>query len=377
MIEIQGDMLEGGGQILRLSTAISAVAKKPIRIVNVRAKRSPPGLRAQHLNAVKAIGLLTAAKIEGLNIGSHQITFEPGPTLGGRFGVDVGTAGSTSLVLQALMPVMAFSPEKVSLEITGGTNNPKAPAIEYLQNILLPTIGRMGYHGSIELVRRGFYPRGQGLVRANSASIEGLHPVTLTEFGSVTKIWGVSYSCRLPQHIVERMARSAQKRLAQEGYDAAVELDGLKENDSRCSVDQGCGLILFASLSSGGRLGGDALGRLGKPAEKVGEEAALNLLDSIRRLAPVDKHLGDQLIIYASLADGKSRIRISELTLHTLTCIEVCKTLLGVGFDVEGKLGETAEISCNGSGPAGNSCVNNCASDTSASSIAPRQSSYS
>ncbi len=350
MIEIQGDMLEGGGQVLRLSTAISAITKKPIRIVNVRAKRSPPGLRAQHLNAVRAIGVMTAAKIEGLSIGSRQVAFSPGSTVGGHFRVDVGTAGSTSLVLQALMPVIALSSKEVSLEITGGTSNPKAPTIEYLQNIVLPTITVMGYRGSIELAKRGFYPRGQGLVRARAEPVERLNPIVLTEFGDVTKIWGLSYSCRLPEHIVERMAKSAEKHLAKEGYESGIELEPLQEADPKCSVDPGCGLILFASLSSGGLLAGDALGRLGRPAEKVGEQAASNLLQSLNQCAPVDKHLGDQLMVYASLAEGRSTIRVAELTLHTITCIELCKILLGVSFEVYGKVGEPAEIACTGAG---------------------------
>ena len=350
MIEIKGDMLEGGGQILRLSAAIAAIVKEPITIVNVRAKRSPPGLRAQHLNALRAIGLLTRAKIEGLIIGSRHVTFNPGSIEGGHLKIDVGTAGSTSLVLQALMPVMALSPKEVSLEITGGTNNPQAPAIEYIQNVVLPTISRMGYAGSVELVRRGFYPRGQGIVRACSKPVKRLSPIVLTEFGNVDRIWGLSYSCRLPQHIAERMAKSAQRLLAQEGYEASIELEPLQMSDLKCSVDPGCGLVLFAQLSSGGILGGDALGKLGKPAEKVGEEAASALLQSLQRSAPVDKHLGDQLIVYAGLAEGSSRIRVSELTLHTLTCIEICKILLGVDFTVEGRMGEPAQLSCDGAG---------------------------
>jgi len=350
VIEIQGDMLEGGGQVLRLSAAISAVTGKPIRTVNVRAKRSPPGLRAQHLNALRAIGLLTAAKIEGLSIGSRQIAFTPSLPVGGDFKVDVGTAGSTSLVLQALMPVMAMSPGEVRLEITGGTNNPKAPAIEYLQNIVLPTVAKTGYRGSIELVKRGFYPRGQGVVGARSEPVRQLKPIVLTEYGKPEKIWGLSYSCRLPQHIVERMAKSAQKMLSAEGYDATIATESLSGGDPKCSVDPGCGLVLFVSLSSGGLLGGDALGKLGRPAEKVGEEAASNLLEGLRRSAPVDKHLGDQLMVYASLAEGQSRVRVSELTMHTLTCIELCKILLGVSFEIEGKLGEPATVACTGAG---------------------------
>ena len=350
MIEIQGDMLEGGGQILRLSAAIAAIARKPIRIVNVRAKRSPPGLRAQHLNAVRAIGLLTGAKMEGLSIGSRQIIFEPGSTEGGNLRIDVGTAGSTSLVLQALMPVMALSPEEVSLEIAGGTNNQQAPAIEYIKSVVLPVVSGMGYEGSVELVRRGFYPKGQGIVKAHSKPSRKFAPIILTEFGGVNRIWGLSYSCRLPKHVTERMAKSARKLLAQDGYEASIDLESLQMSDQKCSVDPGCGLVLFASLSSGGILGGDALGKLGKPAEEVGEEAASNLLQNLRSLAPVDKHLGDQLIVYASLAEGQSNIRVSELTLHALTCMELCKILLGVKFEVRGRQGEPAEIACTGAG---------------------------
>ncbi|MGQ9640163.1 MAG: RNA 3'-terminal phosphate cyclase [Candidatus Bathyarchaeia archaeon] len=350
MMEIRGDMLEGGGQILRISTAISALLRKPVKIVNIRAKRSPPGLRPQHLNAVKAVGLMSRAEINGLNVGSREITFTPSSHPSGSFRIDVGTAGSISLVLQALMPVAAFSKGDVLIEISGGTNNPRAPTIEYFQNILLPILSRMGYRGSIELVRRGFYPRGGGLVKAHVNPVRMLRPIILEDFGSVLKVWGISYSCRLPSHITDRMAKSAQRLLSKEGFDADIKTECLQEGDIKCSLDPGCGIILFSSLSSGGLLGADALGRIGRPAEKVGEEAASNLLRPLRNQSPVEKHLGDQLIIYASLARGESRIKVEELTLHTVTCIELCKLLLNVKFEVEGEVGEPARIVCEGSG---------------------------
>lgn len=350
MIEIRGDMLEGGGQILRISTAISALLRKPVRITSIRAKRSPPGLRPQHLNAVKAIGLMSKAEIDGLYVGSKEVTFTPSSPPSGSFRIDVGTAGSIGLVLQALMPVAAFSSGDVSIEISGGTNNPRAPAVEYLQNVLIPILARMGYKGSVEILRRGFYPRGGGLVKAHMNPVRTLKPIILEDFGGVSKIWGLSYSCRLPAHITDRMAKSAHRILLREGYDADIETECLQGDDSKCSPDPGCGIILFASLSSGGLVGADALGRLGIPAEKVGEEAASNLLQPLRRRSPVDKHLGDQLIVYASLADGESIIRVDELTLHTLTCIELCRILLNVDFKVEGEVGGPARITCKGVG---------------------------
>ena len=350
MVEIKGDMLEGGGQLLRISTAISAIIKNPLMITNIRANRTPPGLRAQHLNAVKAIGRLTSAEIEGLTIGSKQIKFTPKVSVGGNLTIDIETAGSTSLVLQALMPVMAFSPEPVSLELSGGTNNSKAPAIDYVQNVVMPIISRMGYQGSIDLLKRGFYPRGMGRIIASCNPIEKLKPLILTKMGTPVKLWGLAYSCRLPSHISERMAKSAQKLLAQEGYDATIVTESLKERDIKCSIDPGCGIILFSSLSSGGILGSDALGKLGKPAEKVGEEAASQMLHNLEQSAPIDRFLSDQLIIYAALADDKSELKVTELTLHTLTCIELCKQLLGTTFEIHGQIGEPAHIICNGIG---------------------------
>ncbi|WP_455368458.1 RNA 3'-terminal phosphate cyclase [[Eubacterium] cellulosolvens] len=348
MVEIKGDMLEGGGQLLRISTAISAIMKNPLMINNIRANRKPPGLRAQHLNAVKAIGKLTSAEIEGLTLGSNQITFTPRVSIGGNLTIDVGTAGSTSLVLQALMPVMAFSPEPVSLEVNGGTNNSKAPAIEYIQNIVMPIISKMGYQGSVDLIRRGFYPRGMGRIIAYCKPIEKLKPLILTEMGHPVKLWGLSYSCHLPSHISERMAKSAQKLLVKEGYDAMIITECLEDRDVKCSIDPGCGIILFSSLSSGGVLGSDALGKLGTPAEKIGEEAASHLLNIFKQSAPIDEFLSDQLIIYAALADGKSEMKVAQLTLHTLTCIELCKKLLGNTFQIDGRIGEPSHITCNG-----------------------------
>jgi RNA 3'-terminal phosphate cyclase (ATP) len=350
MVEIKGDMLEGGGQLLRISTAISAIIKKSLVITNIRANRTPPGLRAQHLNAVKAIGKLTSAEIEGLALGSDKIKFIPRISVGGNLTVDVGTAGSTSLVLQALMPVAAFAPEPVSLEVNGGTNNSKAPAIEYIQNVVIPIISKMGYQGSVDLIKRGFYPKGMGKIIASCNPIEKLKPLILKEMGTPIKIWGLSYSCRLPSHISERMAKSAQKLLAKEGYDSTISIESLDKHDVKCSIDPGCGIILFSTLSSGGVLGSDALGKLGKTAEKVGEEAASHMLNNLEQSSPIDRFLSDQLIIYNALADGKSEMKVAQLTLHTLTCIELCKQLLGAVFQIDGRIDEPSYITCSGIG---------------------------
>jgi RNA 3'-terminal phosphate cyclase (ATP) len=343
-IEIDGSILEGGGQILRMSVALSAVTGKPIRIYNVRAKRSPPGLRAQHMNAVRALAQLADAEVAGLGIGSKEIEFNPGSPKGGSFKIDVGTAGSTSLVLQALMPVMSFSLSKTCVEITGGTNNPMAPAVEYLQEVLLPAVSKMGYKGSIELLRRGFYPRGQGIVRAAVEPIKALKPIIMEKLGEVEEIKGLSYS-------VERMARSAERVIRGAGYKKVkIDLEALQASQGRCAADPGCGIILFAKSKQGAVLGADSLGELGKPAEKVGTEVAEELLRQLVAEAPVDRHLADQLIVYMSLADGRSTIRTSELTLHAITCIHLSGKMVGARFKVEGEEGAPSTIVCDGIG---------------------------
>ena len=350
-IEIDGSVLEGGGQILRMSVAFSAVTGKPIRIYNVRAKRSPPGLRAQHMNAVRALAQLAHADVAGLAIGSKEVEFNPGSHKGGSFKIDVGTAGSASLVLQALMPVMSFSPSKTFVEITGGTNNPMAPAVDYLQEVLLPVVSKMGYKGSIDLLRRGFYPRGLGVVRAVVEPIKMFKPIILERLGEIEEVRGISYSSRLPAHIVERMARSAERVLTAAGYkNVKIDSEALQANQGRCAADPGCGIILFAKSKQGAILGADSLGELGKPAEKVGREAAEELLRQLAAEAPVDRHLADQLIIYMSLADGMSKIRTSELTLHAITGIHLSEKMIGVSFKVEGEEGRPSTIACEGIG---------------------------
>ncbi|MFW9906874.1 MAG: RNA 3'-terminal phosphate cyclase, partial [Candidatus Thorarchaeota archaeon] len=288
MINIPGDILEGGGQILRISVALSAITNKPVRITNIRVKRSSPGLKAQHLNAVKAVAMLSNAQVDGLKIGSKEIVFNPRQIKGGSFNIEVGTAGSTSLILQALMPVTSFSTDNVCLTIRGGTNNPKAPPTEYIQEVVLPTIKKMGVKGSVTLARRGFYPKGDGRIESEFEPSSQICPIQLTEFGEVIDIFGLSYSSRLKSHIVERIASSAKNTLIKNGYEKIrIDLEPLEPRHYKCAIDPGCGIVLFAKLSSGSILGSNNLGEIGKPAEKVGKEAATELIKELNKKAPI------------------------------------------------------------------------------------------
>lgn len=354
IINIDGSMLEGGGQILRTATALSAILGIPIKIFNIRAKRKPQGLRPQHLNAVKAVANLSNAHVENLFVGSTEIFFNPHRPRGGRYDIDVHTAGSITLVLQALMPVAVFANDSVIVEIRGGTNVPMSPPIEYLQEVLVPSLKMLGVNVQVNLLRYGFYPKGGGIVQAYVNPVRSINPINITKDFIVKRVFGIAYSSRLPQNITERMSKTARNILAREGLNADIEILSLQPSNPLCAISPGCGISIFAESTTGLRMGANSLGELGKPAEKVAEEASKMLIDQIKIGAPIDKHLGDQLIIWMSLANGTSTIRISEYTLHTATCIELCKIITKADFRVQGSVGDkNVIVECKGVGIKG------------------------
>lgn len=175
-----------------------------------------------------------------------------------------------------------------------------------------------------------------------------LKPLVMKEFGRVEQVSGLAYSCRLPDHVTKRMSKSAITKLGEHGYNAEVAEEVLGPENSKCSVDPGCGIILFSRLSSGAVIASDGLGERGVPAEKVGEAAASKMIAQLASKTPVDRHLGDQMIVWSSLANGMSELRITELTSHTLTSIEVCRKITSSRIEVEGRPGEPCLVRCWG-----------------------------
>jgi RNA 3'-phosphate cyclase len=348
MIEIDGSMGEGGGAVLRTALALGAVSGRPVHIYNIRAKREKPGLQPQHLRGVEALAKLTNAKVQGAHLNSTELTFEPTAIEGGKYNIDIGTAGSTTLILQILMPAATFARAPVMVEIRGGTDSPLAPPIDFMKNVTLPTLRKMGYRGEVECVQRGHYPRGGGIVRARIEPVEKLQALRLTEPGDVIKISGLAHCVRLPSNIATRMAHTASTELIRAGYSKVQVKTEYYPPDKDPHIGPGAGITLWAETSGGAILGSSSLGRPGKPSEQVGREAAHALIKELKTDRAVDSHLTDQLIPYMALAEGVSEITSAELTSHTITNIALVEQILGVKFEVQGELGQPGKIKVEG-----------------------------
>jgi RNA 3'-phosphate cyclase len=262
----------------------------------------------------------------------------------------VGTAGSITLILQALMPAAAFASKPVAVEITGGTDVPMAPSIDYLKNVTIPMLRKMGYLGEVELVRRGHYPKGGGIVRAKINPLQKLRAIRLIEAGRVRRIAGISHCVRLPTHIATRQAHAAKLALLRAGHaDAFIKVDSPQTNLDP-QLGPGTGITIWAETERGAILGESCLGMPGKPAEQVGREAARGLLNQLKTGSAFDRYLTDQIIPYMVMAEGSSEITTADLTLHTLTNIGLIEKILGVKFEVEGQQGQPGKISVEGLG---------------------------
>ncbi|MEB3779139.1 MAG: RNA 3'-terminal phosphate cyclase [Desulfurococcales archaeon] len=339
LLEIDGSMGEGGGQILRTAVALSAVLGKPIRIYNIRAKRSNPGLRPQHLNAVRAVASICNARVEGASVGSRELIFIPGEIKGGSLYIDIGTAGSISLVLQALLPAAAFSPRPVRLRIRGGTDVKMAPTIDYMREVLTRLLSMMGYRVEIRVLRRGHYPRGGGLVEAIIPDPpNGFKARNFTERGKLKGIWGRSHAVKLPRHVAERQARSASMIIEERlGVRPDVEVEAY-EPDRDPHLGPGSGVTLWAVFEDS-VMGSDALGERGKRAEVVGSEAAVKLVEDIKTGAVLDRHAGDMIPVYLALTGRPTEIFGAKLTMHTVTIFKLLELFIeDFKYEIQGDI---------------------------------------
>lgn len=333
--EVDGGLLEGGGQILRVSTALSCLLGLPLRVQKIRAGRSTPGLRPQHLSGLEMVRDLCAGQLEGADIGSTEITFTPGKIHGGSHTADTKTAGSVCLLLQVSLPCVLFAAAPSDLRLRGGTNAEMAPQIDYTAMVFKPIAEKFGFTFNCDIKTRGYYPKGGGEVVVRVSPVKQLAPVTLTERGSVTKISGRAFVAgALPLKVAKEMAAAAVRCLRKEFRDLYVNVQPVQEPRDG-AFGNGSGIIIVAETSTGCLLAGSALGKRGVSADKVGIDAAEMLLANLRHGGAVDEYLQDQLIIFMALANGVSRIKTGPVTLHTQTAMHFAEQLAKAKFTVK------------------------------------------
>lgn len=331
MIEIDGSQGEGGGQVLRSSLALSIVTRQPVKLTKIRAKRSKPGLMRQHLTSVNAAAEICSANVTGAELKSRELTFRPGQLKGRGYSFRIGTAGSTALVFQTVLPALlcADQPSKVTIE--GGTHNPKSPPIDFLQRTFLPLVNRMGPQVTAKLNRPGFYPAGGGEIEVDIQPAKTLGPLELTERGKQKDRRVTAIVAHLPEHIGTRECNKVVRGLQWPADCSTI----LSMDDSR-----GPGNVLMAEVEFENVTElFTAFGENGKRAERVGQEVLSELRRYLKCEAPVGEYLADQLLlpmaIGASKGTGGGVYRARCLSLHTKTHIDIIQRFLDVKIHTE------------------------------------------
>ncbi|MBZ5699763.1 MAG: RNA 3'-phosphate cyclase [Acidobacteriia bacterium] len=336
-LSIDGSLGEGGGQVLRTSLALALITGRSFALTNIRRRRANPGLRAQHLKAVEAARDVGKAKVEGARLGSQSLVFEPTGLYPGEFHFDIGTAGSTSLVLQTILPPLSFAATSSTVTLVGGTHVPWSPCFHFLDLHWLHHMRKIGFNIRLKLDAAGFYPRGGGRVLATVWPVSRLSPLCLTNRGPLKRIRGISAVANLNQSIAERQKVQALKQLSDVARPVEIEILRLS------SPSKGSLLLLLAEFENS-QCCFYGLGALGKPAESVADEAVNELLDLLATDGAIDHYLSDQLVLPLALAPGVSEIRTSKVTQHLTTNAEIVKMFIPVSIEVDGKIGQPGSI---------------------------------
>ncbi len=324
ILQISGD--SGGGQLLRSSLSLSLITGQPFRMTNIRGKRPKPGLMRQHLTCVKAAAQVCDASVDGAELGSVELVFHPGKVMSGDYTFAIGSGGSTTLVLQTLLPALLHAEGSSTLRIEGGTHNPMAPPFEFIEQCYLPVIHSMGVNATATLERHGFMQAGGGVITAEIHPIKKWKKLKLIERGEAVETFGRVLHAHLHREIAEREIATASHLL---GWEAG-QIDLRYANDS---TGPGNTILLGARFSNVCEIS-SGIAQQGRSAEAVATGAAKGLRSYLASSAPVGAHLADQLLLPMALAGGGVFHTLS-LTDHTRTNIALIEQFLPVKFTVE------------------------------------------
>jgi RNA 3'-terminal phosphate cyclase (ATP) len=332
LIPVDGSRGEGGGQILRAALALSTVTGQGFEIARIRAGRARPGLRPQHLAAVRAATLVCGARVGGAFEGSPDLRFEPGPVQAGDFRFEIATAGAATLVLQTVLAPLATAGEESRVAVTGGTHVPASPSFHYLAQHWAAVVDRLGLSVRPQLVRAGFYPPGGGEILATVRPWSRPARLSLEQRGELREIRGTSGGARLKNDVARRQADAAREKLWE-----ARRLESAWTVADVPAPSPGSFLLLEAVFEEG-RAAFGFLGERGVRAEALGDRAARTLLKFLEGEGATDAHLADQLAVPLALSQGGGRVTTDEVTQHLVTVAEVV-ALFGIRARTWGRLG--------------------------------------
>lgn len=323
MLTIDGSAGEGGGQILRTAVGLSVATGQPVTIEQIRKRRQKPGLQRQHLTAVLAAAEVGAARLEGAELGSERLVFVPGKPRGGRFRFAIGTAGSASLVLQAVLPALWVVAAPTEVEIEGGTHNPMAPPFDFLALAYAPLLTRMGAPLALELLRPGFYPAGGGRLRARVEPPQWRR-LDLARGDVAPRLRVRILDAHLPVHVAEREAAVLRRKLALP--EEAVSIERVTAN--------GPGNVVMVVLEGAVTEVVSALAERQLSAEAVAERAVREARSFLQQRVPVGEHLADQLLLPMALAGGGSFVTGAPSE-HLRTNARIVEMFLPVSIAIE------------------------------------------
>lgn len=321
MIELNGATGEGGGQILRTALTLSMITGQPFRITNIRAGRAKPGLMRQHLMAVQSAAQVSDAMVTHAQVGSTELTFAPGKIKAGNYEFAIGTAGSCTLVLQTLLLALAHADGPSTIRISGGTHNPMAPVVQFLQRAYCRALAAIGVEVDISLVRSGFYPAGGGVIVASVEPCAQLKQVSLMEPGQLRAAYAEAIVAGIPASVGSRELETVGRGL---GFsESQLLMRGLPG-------EQGPGNALLVTLEHEHLT--EVFSAIGEKSVKA-ELVAKKVVDEAREFivsgAAVGEHLADQLLLPIALAGG-GRFTTASVSQHTITNAEVISRFLPV-----------------------------------------------
>jgi RNA 3'-terminal phosphate cyclase (ATP) len=335
ILQISGD--SGGGQLLRSSLSLAMITGLPFRMTNIRGKRPKPGLMRQHLTCVKAAAEVCDACVDGAELGSVELVFRPGKVAGGDYSFAIGSGGSTTLVLQTLLPALLHAEAESTLRIEGGTHNPMAPPFDFIEHCYLPVIQSLGAKTEVKLECHGFMQAGGGVISAEVRPIKKWKKLKLTDRGALHESFGRVLHAHLHRDIAEREITTATQLL-----EWPVGQIGLRyANDS---TGPGNAILLGARFENVCEIS-SGIAQQGRSAEAVATGAAKGLRSYLASEAPVGVHLADQLLLPMALAGG-GVFHTLAISSHTQTNMALIEQFLPVKFAVEEPAPGVKSITC-------------------------------